>query len=84
MDGKNGTVESVRRTQKLRCYSNMPNRGRVIFACLESTLAVHSENPFMVSNLTIITTENVTQIPYVAKTEFLDLVLKNCVLSQCL
>ena len=26
--------------------------GHAVFACYESTLAVHSENPFMVSNLT--------------------------------
>ena len=33
-------------------YSNMLNCGHAVFACCESTLAVHSENPFMVSNLT--------------------------------
>ena len=49
---KNGTVDSVRRTNKLCCYGNAPNRGHVVFACHESTLAVHSENPFMVSNIT--------------------------------
>ena len=49
---KNGTVDSVRRTYKLCCYSNMLNCDHAVFACYESTLAVHSENPFMVSNLT--------------------------------
>ena len=51
-DGKNGTVDSVRRTCKLCCYSNTLNRGHAVFACHESTLAVHSKNIFMVSNLT--------------------------------
>ena len=49
---KNGTVDSVRRTYKLCCYSNTFNCGHSDFACYESTLAVHSENPLMVSNLT--------------------------------
>ena len=49
---KNETVDSVRRTYTLCCYSNMLNRGHAVFACYESTLAIHSENPFMVSNLT--------------------------------
>ena len=49
---KNGTVDSVRRTYKLCCYSNTFNCGHAVVACYESTLAVHSENPFMVSNLT--------------------------------
>ena len=49
---KNGTVDSVRRTYKLCCYSNTFNCGHSVFACYESTLAVHSENPLMVSNLT--------------------------------
>ena len=49
---KNGTVNSVRRTYKLCCNANTLNCGHAVFACHESTLAVHSENPFMVSNLT--------------------------------
>ena len=49
---KNGTVDSVRRTYKLCCYSNTFICGHSVFACYESTLAVHSENPLMVSNLT--------------------------------
>ena len=49
---KSGTVDSVRRTYKLCCYSNTFNCGHSVFACYESTLAVHSENPLMVSNLT--------------------------------
>ena len=48
---KNRTVNSVRRTYKSCCYSNTLNCGHAVFACYESTLAVHSENPFMVSNL---------------------------------
>ena len=49
---KNGTVDSVRRTYKLCCYSNTFNCGHSVFACYESTIAVHSGNPLMVSNLT--------------------------------
>ena len=49
---KNGTVDSVRRTYKLCCYSNTLNFGHAVFACYENTSAVHSENPFMVSKLT--------------------------------
>ena len=48
---KIGTVDSVRRTYKLCCYSNTFDCGHSVFACHESTLAVHSENPLMVSNL---------------------------------
>ena len=51
-DGKNGTVDSVHRTTKLCCYSNTLNRGHAVFTCQESTLSIHSENPFMMSNLT--------------------------------
>ena len=49
---KNGKVDSVLRTYKLRCFSNMPIRDHAVFACHDSTLAVNSENPFMMSNLT--------------------------------
>ena len=69
--GKNGTVYSVRRIYKLCCYSNTFNCGHSVFAYYKSTLAVHSENPLMVSNLNnrrFRTTENVSQI-----TEVLDL-----------
>ena len=50
-------------------YSYTANCGHAIFACHESTLAVHSENLFMVSNLTtgFGTTENAAQILSVAK-----------------
>ena len=48
---QNGTVDFVGRTYKLCCYSNMLNCDHASFACYESTLAVHSENPLMVSNL---------------------------------
>ena len=49
---KNGTVDSVRCTYKLCCYSNTFNCGHSVFNWYESTLAVHPENPLMVSNLT--------------------------------
>ena len=49
---KNGTVDFVRRTYKSCCYSNTLNCGHAVIACHESTLAVHSENPFIMSNLT--------------------------------
>ena len=70
---KNGTVDSVRRTYKLCCYRNTPNRSHAIFAWHESTLDVHPKNSFMVSNLT---TGNSGQlkmspkIPSVAKRRF--------------
>ena len=53
-DGRknNGTVDYVRCTYKLGCYSNMLNCGHAVFAYYKSTLAVHSENQLMVSNLT--------------------------------
>ena len=49
---KNGTVNSVHRTYKLCCYSTTVNCGQYVFACYESTLAVHSENTLIVSTLT--------------------------------
>ena len=49
---KNGTVDSVRRTYKLCCYSNTFNCCHSVFACYEGTIAVHSVNSLMVSNLT--------------------------------
>ena len=70
---KNGTVDSVRRTYKLCCYRNTPNRSHAIFAWHESTLDVHPKNSFMVSYLT---TGNSGQlkmspkIPSVAKWRF--------------
>ena len=52
----------------LCCYSHTLNRAHVVFACChKSTFVVHSENPFVMSNLTtgnsVRTTVNVTQIP---------------------
>ena len=52
-DGRKKMEQSIPSVVLTNCdFIATRSCGHAIFACYESTLAVHSENPFMVSNLT--------------------------------
>ena len=59
---ENGTANSVCCADKLCCYSNMPKFCRPVFACHENTLAVDSENPFIIFMVSKLTMRNPGQL----------------------